>query len=49
MSMAHSLEVREAFFDYDLVEFVLHIPDKRNYPVYPNKLLVAARNGLLPP
>ncbi|MBL7698733.1 MAG: asparagine synthase (glutamine-hydrolyzing) [Chitinophagaceae bacterium] len=49
MSMARSLEVREPYFDKDLVEFVLHIPDKLKYPSYPKKLLVESFNGLLPP
>jgi asparagine synthase (glutamine-hydrolysing) len=48
MSMAVSLEVREPFFDHDLVEFVLAIPDALKYPAYPKKLLVESLNGLLP-
>ncbi len=27
MSMANSLEIREPFFDQDLVEFVMSVPD----------------------
>lgn len=49
MSMACSLEVREPYFDHELVEFVLHIPDKQKFPTYPKKLLVESLNGLLPP
>ena len=49
MSMARSLEVREPYFDHELVEFVLHIPDKLKYPTYPKKLLVDSLSGLLPP
>ena len=48
MSMARSLEVREPYFDHELVEFVLHIPDKQKFPLYPKKLLVESLNGLLP-
>ncbi len=49
MSMARSLEVREPYFDHDLVEFVLHVPDRQKFPTYPKRLLVEALNGLLPP
>jgi asparagine synthase (glutamine-hydrolysing) len=48
MSMAVSLEVREPFFDHDLVTYVLGIPDAIKYPVYPKSLLVSSLNGLLP-
>jgi asparagine synthase (glutamine-hydrolysing) len=48
MSMAVSLEVREPFFDHELVQFVLSVPDVYKYPVYPKKLLVESLNGLLP-
>ena len=48
MSMAVSLEVREPFFDQDLVEFVLAIPDKLKKPVYPKSLLVESLKPLLP-
>lgn len=47
-SMAVSLEVREPFFDHDLIEFVLAIPDILKYPAYPKQLLVESLNGLLP-
>lgn len=47
-SMAVALEVREPFFDHDLVEFVLAIPDQIKYPVYAKRLLVESLNGLLP-
>lgn len=49
MSMSVSLEVREPFFDHDLIEFVLKIPDRLKYPVYPKSLLVESLHGLLPP
>jgi asparagine synthase (glutamine-hydrolysing) len=48
MGMAASLEVREPFFDLDLVEFVLSIPDKWKEPVYPKSLLVESLKPLLP-
>lgn len=48
MSMAVSLEVREPFFDHELVELVLNIPDKWKYPAYPKSLLVESLGDLLP-
>lgn len=48
MSMAVSLEVREPFFDHELIEFVLAIPDKIKFPDYPKRLLVESMQGLLP-
>lgn len=48
MSMAVSLEVREPFFDQDLVEFVLAVPDRLKRPVYPKSLLVESLKPLLP-
>lgn len=48
MSMAVSLEVREPFFDHQLIEYVLGIPDKYKYPSYPKKLLVDSLGDLLP-
>jgi asparagine synthase (glutamine-hydrolysing) len=48
MSMAVSLEVREPFFDQDLVEFVLSIPDAIKKPFYPKSLLVESLKPLLP-
>lgn len=49
MSMAVSLEVREPFFDHELVEYVLNIPDAIKYPNYPKQLLVESLGDLLPP
>jgi len=49
MSMAVTLEVREPYFDHDLVEFVLNIPDKWKLPTYPKSLLVESLGTLLPP
>ena len=48
MSMAASLEVREPFFDQDLVEFVLSVPDTIKKPSYPKSLLVESLKPLLP-
>lgn len=48
MSMAVSLEVREPFFDQDLVEFVLAVPDQIKTPAYPKSLLVESLKPLLP-
>ncbi len=48
MSMAVSLEVREPFFDQDLVEFVLAVPDGLKNPTYPKSLLVESLKPMLP-
>ncbi len=48
MSMAFSLEIREPFFDQDLVEFVMSVPDHFKVPVYPKSLLVESLKPLLP-
>lgn len=48
MSMAHALEVRVPFLDYQLVNFVLAVPDKWKYPSTPKKLLVDSMKDLLP-
>ncbi len=48
MSMANSLEIREPFFDQDLVEFVMSIPDHFKVPVYPKSLLVESLKPMLP-
>lgn len=47
-SMASALEVREPFFDYNLVEYVLQIPDSIKYPKYPKSLLVESVYPMLP-
>jgi asparagine synthase (glutamine-hydrolysing) len=47
-SMAVSLEAREPFFDHDLIEFVLALPDQYKFPNYPKQLLVESLDGLLP-
>jgi asparagine synthase (glutamine-hydrolysing) len=48
MSMASSLEVREPFFDHDLIEYVLSITDTIKFPHYPKQLLVESLGSLLP-
>ena len=48
MSMAHSLEIREPFFDQDLIEFVMSVPDHFKVPIYPKSLLVESIKPLLP-
>lgn len=48
MSMAVSLEVREPFFDHELIEFVLAIPDDVKNPRYAKSLLVESVSPLLP-
>jgi asparagine synthase (glutamine-hydrolysing) len=49
MGMAASMELREPFFDSDLVEYVLNVPDRYKYPGYPKQLLVESLGDLLPP
>ena len=48
MSMAVALEVREPFLDYQLVDFVLSVPDEYKFPHSPKKLLVDSLGDLLP-
>lgn len=48
MSMAHALEVRVPFLDFELVEYVLALPDRFKDPVTPKKLLVDSLGELLP-
>jgi asparagine synthase (glutamine-hydrolysing) len=48
MGMAASLEIREPFFDQDLVEFVLAIPDDLKKPTYPKSLMIESIKPLLP-
>ena len=48
MGMASSLEIREPFFDQDLVEYVMAIPDAFKTPVYPKSLLVESLKPMLP-
>ncbi|MCB0577674.1 MAG: asparagine synthase C-terminal domain-containing protein, partial [Saprospiraceae bacterium] len=48
MSMASALEVREPFFDHELIEYMLRVPDEIKYPAYPKQLLVESLAPLLP-
>jgi asparagine synthase (glutamine-hydrolysing) len=48
MSMAASLEVREPFFDHELIEYVLNVPDKFKLGNKPKSLLVDATHPILP-
>jgi asparagine synthase (glutamine-hydrolysing) len=48
MSMAVSLEVREPFFDQDLVQYIIGVPDRLKKPVYSKSLLVESLKPLLP-
>jgi asparagine synthase (glutamine-hydrolysing) len=48
MSMAVSLEVREPFFDQDLIEFLLSVPDDLKSTAIPKGLLVESLGSLLP-
>lgn len=48
MSMAHALEVRVPFLDYELVNYVLNVTDEHKYPSSPKKLLVDSLGDLLP-
>ena len=48
-SMASALEIREPFFDYKLVEYVLNVPDKFKLDdTSPKSLLVSSMGSLLP-
>lgn len=47
-AMASALEVREPFFDYKLVEYVLQIPDSMKFPKFPKSLLVESLAPALP-
>lgn len=49
MSMAHALEIRVPFLDYELVEYVMGLPDTYKIPLTPKKLLVDSLGDLLPP
>jgi asparagine synthase (glutamine-hydrolysing) len=48
MSMANSLEVRVPFFDHDLIDYVVNVPDQIKFPKYAKSLLVESLAGLLP-
>jgi len=46
--MAHSIEIREPFFDYRLIEFVCSLPDTFKLSDYPKQMLVDALHPFLP-
>lgn len=48
MSMATALEIREPFLDYQLVEYILGLPDQYKFGNSPKQLLVDSLQGLLP-
>ena len=48
MAMASSLEIREPYFDHELVEYVLNIPEEIKMREYPKSLLVNSLGSLLP-
>lgn len=48
MSMAVGLEIREPFFDCELIEYVLSIPDYIKFPNYAKQLIVESLEPLLP-
>lgn len=48
MSMSNGLEVREPYFDIQLIEYVLSIPDKYKASKYVKQLLTDAVSPLLP-
>ena len=48
MSMALGLEVREPFFDHQLIEYVLSLPDEFKLGASPKQLLSDAMEPLLP-
>ena len=47
-SMASSIELREPFFDYKLVEYLLQVPDEYKNTEQPKNILVEALGDLLP-
>lgn len=48
MSMAVALEVREPFFDHELIEYVIGIPDALKKPQVPKSLLIGSLSSRLP-
>ncbi len=49
MSMANGLEVRVPFFDHELVEYLLSVPDESKKLKFPKQLLVEAFESYIPP
>ncbi|MBO0933563.1 asparagine synthase (glutamine-hydrolyzing) [Fibrella aquatilis] len=48
MSMAHALELRVPMLDYELIEFMLRVPDRYKTTKAPKQLLVESIHPLLP-
>lgn len=48
MSMAVSLEVREPFFDHELISYVLGVPDEYKQSTVPKGLMVSSLGDMLP-
>ena len=48
MSMAHALEIRVPFLDYELVEYVMGVRNSYKFPHTPKKLLVDSLGDLIP-
>jgi len=49
MSMANSLEVREPFFDHELIEYVMRVPDTMKNGTMPKSLMIESLGDLIPP
>ena len=49
MSMAVGLEIREPFFDHQLIEYVLSLPDELKRSKFPKQLLFDSLDPLIPP
>ena len=48
MSMAHALELRVPMLDYELIEFMMQVPDQYKTTQAPKQLLVNSLQSLLP-
>lgn len=48
MSMANSLEVREPFFDHELIEYVMRVPDTMKNGTMPKSLMIESLGDLIP-
>ncbi len=47
--MANSLEVREPFFDHELIEYVMRVPDTMKNGTMPKSLMIESLGDLIPP
>ena len=48
MGMANSLEIRVPFLDYQLIEFVLSVPDRYKIGTHQKQLLLDSVSGWIP-